>query len=693
MRLSRASIALLFPLVVLILFCGACGSSNTTVSATSITLPTTNISLTKGDTYQLTPTASDKTGKTVSVDYVYSSTDPATVSVSPTGLICAGSWNVTAIVCTPAVVTASTKPVAITISAKNSVASIQATVVVHEAVDSIQVTPPLPGDCRSSADTLQLQATAYSNSTTVCNTYSTTPPCALPAATIGEFTWFSANPSVVTVDNTTTPTGLATAQAPGTAKVYATLGSTNSPNVVFTTCPIVSLQLTRQDTNDTTPFAVDTNGTKILALTAIDSKGKTLTAPLVAYNSTNAYSLSVLAGSNYTTATVTGLAPASTGVVSVSCTNPGCNTNLTPVWGAPIVGTVNGTSNGTLVYAASTKSTSMYPIDGTTLGTQIVLPRLPNSFLMNRQGTNSILGSDVGGLMFVTHTSSSVNTVSSADGITGGKALAISPYGILAAASTATDLYIINLSTLTVQFDIKLGGITSFDFAPGASIGFASKGDGTIYSIDLTTANYTAYPTAAAAVNGIAFVDNGPIAYVAQPGGVNEFATCSPSSQVDSQAATAPTMLQTLPTGQGAVAIDGTKMIVVHTASITQACPPVVAETSVSFNLGLGTATPAQVTVTLDSTKAIVTSSSATIAIADIAGGTATPVTLAAGATASYRGGVSPDSKSFFVGGSDGTVHRIDLAGNTDAQQITVGLKQADGTTLAIPDLVQVKGK
>jgi hypothetical protein len=38
-------------------------------------------------------------------------------------------------------------------------------------------------------------------------------------------------------------------------------------------------------------------------------------------------------------------------------------------------------------------------------------------------------------------------------------------------------------------------------------------------------------------------------------------------------------------------------------------------------------------------------------------------------------------------------VHRIDTATMSDVQQIPVGLKQTDGTTAALPDLVVVRNK
>jgi hypothetical protein len=53
---------------------------------------------------------------------------------------------------------------------------------------------------------------------------------------------------------------------------------------------------------------------------------------------------------------------------------------------------------------------------------------------------------------------------------------------------------------------------------------------------------------------------------------------------------------------------------------------------------------------------------------------------------------VAPDGANVFVAASTGDIHRIEIASNSDAQQIAVGLKKADGTAIA-PSMIVVRNK
>lgn len=685
MRLFRASIALFLSLGLILLFTACGGGTSKPNVASTITISSNNISLVRGEVMQLSPTATNSSGQVVTVDFVYSTGDPSLVTVSSTGLVCAGVWDAVSVVCKP---TSKVGTTTVTISAKNSSATLPVTTFVHEAIDSIQAVQPT--DCVSASKTLQLTAKAYSTNSTVCAGLGGSVPCELPKNSIGDFTWLSGDPLVVTIDNATNPSGLATAQHAGTARVYAVLGETHSNSAVFTTCPIVSLQIARSDTNDTTPFSLDVNGTKDFNAIAIDSKGETVANPQIAWYSNNYYAYSITPGSTSLTATATATKAASTAMLSVSCSDPNCNRNLSPIWAEPVVATVNGTTAGAVVYAASTQSTTMYPVDGTTVGTAITLPRLPNSFIMNNQGSGAILGSDAGGLMFFDPTTLAVTSLSS---ISAAKVLAVSQSGVYGAAANSTDLYFVNVVTQAQVVDIKLPGITSVAFVPGTAVAFASKGDGTVYKVNIPTGVYTPFSTTAAKINGIAVVNNGPVTYLAQPGGINTISTCDPSQQIDTQVATSPTVIQALPTAQGVVAIDLPNMIVVNSSNISQACKPTIANTRAAFDLGLGSATPTELAITPDGSKAAITTNSDKLAVIDIKNAKSTVVRLASGATAAYHGDITADGLNYYVGASDGTLHRIDLSAASDAQQIAVGLKQSDGSTTAVPDLVQLKGK
>jgi hypothetical protein len=119
------------------------------------------------------------------------------------------------------------------------------------------------------------------------------------------------------------------------------------------------------------------------------------------------------------------------------------------------------------------------------------------------------------------------------------------------------------------------------------------------------------------------------------------------------------------------------------------ACRPQVTATSTAISLG-SSVTPKQLIAAPDNGKAFLLANGATV-YAATANGSVTPISLAGGGTA-LSGGITPDGASVFVGASTNDVHRIDTANNTDAQQIAVGLKKADGTAAA-PDLVAVRPK
>ena len=95
--------------------------------------------------------------------------------------------------------------------------------------------------------------------------------------------------------------------------------------------------------------------------------------------------------------------------------------------------------------------------------------------------------------------------------------------------------------------------------------------------------------------------------------------------------------------------------------------------------------------MSFDSTHAWVVTNTNSVLSFDLTTNTPTTVPLANG-TVALSGGLTLDSTQLYLGTIDGSVHRIALSSLSDAQQITVGLTDANGATVA-PDLVAVLPK
>ncbi len=686
MRQSRVSVALIWaPVLIIVSLLGGCGGGTPQANvATSITVTPSPISMNKGDVASVTATAYDKSNNTVLAQFTYSSADTSLATVNASGQICAGTWDTNGIVCTAASKAGST-----TVTVKSGTISASVTVYVHDKVDAVQVNTP-PGGCLSSGNSEQLTATAYSKNPTVCAAMGATVPCALPADSLGTYVWAAYNSGVVALDNSTT-IGLATGAAPGSTSVYASIAGNNSPAVPFTTCPIVSLSVITQGGN-ASPFTAVKSDSRTLQATAVDSKGKTLVNPPLSWISNNAYAFTVAGSTTASTATVTA-GTAGAAMLSVACSSPSCNVNMSPIYSNPILGNVTGTA-GYTVFAGSTSSTTLIPIDSSgKAGTAITLPQIPNSMLFNRQGTKALLGATTTGAMVFDPSTSAATTL----GVIG-KAISVSPdgtYGVLS-DSAHNAAYIVNLTqgVITAGLSPITGGPTSASFTPDDHYLFLANGTTNYWVWDATSQVMRKY-SATTPVNDVSVLANGPAVYFAggQANAIIVHATCQPTSTIDTQLANAPTMIRALKDASGAVALDLPNAIVLNNIQIDQSCPPVMSETRAAVDLGQGsTMTPSQWIVTPDGTKAILAGNTGNITVLNVTNDTPTTVALAGSATAAYTGDVTADSLFYFVGASDGTVHEIDLTKNTDAQQTSVSLKDANGAATN-PDIVAIQDK
>lgn len=681
--------AALFGFLVLnavVLTMSACGGGGTPKAnvVDKITLPISSFSLNKGDVVQISATAQDKTGAAVLAQFTYSSSNTSVADVSTSGLLCGGKWDdeTKPIVCTPS---ATVGTATITVSSQG--VSTTAPAYVHEKVDLVKVIAP--SSCSSMADTVQLAAKAYSTNAAVCGSNPT--PCELPPSSLGQFTWSTNDADVVTIDNATDKSGTATAGIPGQTTIYASLNTNNSPAVPFTTCPVTSLSIAATTDNTTAPFSFDKAGTKGLTAVAIDSKGKTLTAPPLTWVSSQTYSVSITPGSPALTATVTGVNPG-TSYIQAVCDPSICNRNLPPVFSNMMKATTNGTPTYT-VYTTSKNSTALVLIDPTTntpTTTSITLPFAPNSMVINRQGSRVIMGSDSGAMLVDLN----AGTATKLGFI--GTAIGFSPDGsVLALHDTVNSIiYVLDANKLTLITAIPATGSHFLgDFTVDGHYGFFAGGTNKLYGYDgngtrqAVTLSAPAYDTAVLA--------SGQAVYLAGGAGnaVPVRSTCNiGTSTVDTQAANAPKFVEALPDGTGAVAVDSPNIIVMNNVNVNNACPPTLSEGSATVDLGQGSFTATQLLVTPDSKKAIVFTDSNKVFLFDLGTHATTVVSVGAAGTKAFPGGTTLDSTFLWVASSDGKVHKIDLSNGNDAAQVDPALKKSDSTATT-PDFVVIRNK
>lgn len=685
-------------LLVFVLALGACGGGTPTANIVDkITINTPVVSLNQGDVFQLSVTATDKNGATAVAVLSYTSNNTDILTISPNGLICAGKWDANFIDCTPASSTG-TATISVT-SANGKTATSQA--FVHYKVDVVLASGP--SSCLSSAETAVLTAVAKSNNPAVCAKLpgAPAPPCTIPGDTVGQFLWTSNNPNVVTIDNTAAASGTATAGVSGLTTVFASVSNNNSPAINFTTCPVVSLNITAGSTTD--PFSLDKNGTRSFTAVAVDSKGTTLTAPALTWSSSQPFAMSIAAGSPSLNATATALNPG-TAVLMASCSPPNCNVQLNPVYSNVIVGTTTGTSNDTL-FAASKDSLSLVPVDlanNNAVGTAITLPQKPNSMIVSRSAANIGLGSDSVSGMLV-NTGTNAVTLLNIPGVM----LKFSPdSAILAFASTVSNFSsvgIVNVGNSSAAASLPYTGNgfnLNLDFAPDSQYAFLTQQSTQLQ--EWTASNQILSTTLNGPARDVSFLAQGSAAYLAggASGQVTARATCDLTSQVDSQSASNPVLVRAIPNGSGVLALDPPNMIVLSPVAVTNpspsvSCPPVVNSVRNSYPTGITVpdVSQAQMLLTPDSTKAFISNGSSLVYIFDVVQHTTKAVTLSGAATQSYEADVTLDSRFVYIGANDGKIHKIDLVAGTDAAQIDPGLKQTDNTTVANPHFLGLKHK
>ncbi|HZP04128.1 MAG TPA: hypothetical protein VFB43_04440 [Terracidiphilus sp.] len=463
------------------------GRTITEVSAITMQPQIAGISLAYGQTVQAqSPSAITCTGATAEVSsnsYTYGTTNNQLVDISPTGSICAGTWNRHTgggipdyTYCNYPNPLPSTNglPYAtayITASA-DSVTSNPVAVYIHAPITSISLVGP--SGCQSQGAVAQLDASAYydlnGKQTLLCGPNSTSVPSC--PSSIGTLNFSVGTSSVATINSSNNQI---TAEQPGTTTITASIAGSGSSAGYFSTCPpaSISVALPNGSTSGTIAKGVPQN----LTTTVLDTKGNPINGLSLTYQSTNPIDISVGSAGAITT-TFPGTAS-----INAVCSPPTCNpapinelglngTGLS-LSSNPVTVTVPGTTSNFAWFGSPGQSQYFVPIEllTGTVGSNVRLPYVPNSMVMDRSGSNLYFGSARELMIY----STSNNSLSKQDTSAPGVVLAVSPNNSqLLINDQARQLFYL--------YNASAGGFTTFG-GMGAAAAWTPDSD-TLYIVD-----------------------------------------------------------------------------------------------------------------------------------------------------------------------------------------------------------------
>jgi len=429
------------------------GLKDTDVYRIDLEPKTTGLSLAFGQEQQINaPQAFTCKGSGASAStFNFSTTNNKLVDISPTGRICAGTWNRNSgggipdyTICNipnPLPTTNGLPYTTAYISASaNSVTSNPVQVFVHAAVSSVSLALAGNQQCYSQGTSTQLDSEACfaqnGKQYEFCAPSSVSPTnyaCALPngvtsvptcSGSIGTLAYAVSTASIAQVN---AATNVITAGQPGTTAIQASIAGSGSSAGYFTTCPPKSISVTL---NGNTSATVTKGVTQNLVTTVLDTNGNAISGLTLDYQSTNP--LDISAG---TAGSVLASFPGAASVYAI-CQPSACNpapinqvglfgTGL-PISSNAVNITTPGTASTYVWFGAPGRSQYFVPYDlvGNTLGSTVRLPYVPNSMVMDRLGNNIYFGSSHA--LMVYSTASDVAT-SPPDTSVPGVVLAVSP--------------------------------------------------------------------------------------------------------------------------------------------------------------------------------------------------------------------------------------------------------------------------
>ncbi|MGO9338774.1 MAG: hypothetical protein ACLPY1_14840 [Terracidiphilus sp.] len=443
------------------------GLKDTDVASIFLTPQTNGISLAFGQTQQVNaPTARTCKGTSAGVSsFTYGTTNNQLVDISPSGNICAGTWNRNTgggipnyTICSfpnppPSTGGLPYGTAYITASA-NSVTSNPVEVYVHPQVTSLTLAGPTaatlgsPRSCLSQGQLGQLDAQACfvgSNGTqqVLCAPPSITgaaspawacpagPPAGVAAGAVPDCSailgTLSYNLGTGTIASINPETDQITAEQPGTTVITASVGQGASSAGYFSTCPPATIQVTLA--NGATSGTITQGIQQDMVTTVIDTQGNQITGLTLDYQSTDP--IDITAGSTG------GITTSFPGVASVYaiCQPQTCNPAPINVIGLngtglsissnPVTITTPGTASDYVWFSSPGQSQYYVPVEllSGTVGASVRMPYVPNSMLMDRTGVNLYFGSSRELMEYGTAS----NTLTKQDSSVPGVVLAVSP--------------------------------------------------------------------------------------------------------------------------------------------------------------------------------------------------------------------------------------------------------------------------
>jgi hypothetical protein len=493
-------------------YCNGLGYGLKDTDPASITIgpETTGISLAFGQTSQISsPSATTCKGTAVSVKgYSYGTTNNQLVDVSPTGAICAGTWNRNSgggianyTICNfPNPLPSSgglPYGVAYVTASAASITSNPVEVHVHPQVTSISlVATPTSGSaqqCVSQTQTAQLDAQACylgANNTqellcapsTVSSANYACPAAAgatisTCSAALGTLSFSIGNSGLASINQ---DTNVITADYPGTTVVSASVAGGSSAAGFFSICPPASISITLA--NGSTSGTITKGVQQNLTTTITDTNGNSITGLSLDYESTDPVDISAGSGGGITTTF-----PAVAAIYAI-CQPNACNpapinkiglygTGL-PISSNPVTVTTPGTASDLLWFGSPGQSQYFAPIEllTGTLGSPVRMPYVPNSMLMDKSGTNLYFGSAHELMEYNT----SSNSLSKEDANVPGVVLAVSP---------SNDYLLINDQARQLFYIYPVSGGSSTTFGGMGNAAAWTPDEKTLYITDNANLN------------------------------------------------------------------------------------------------------------------------------------------------------------------------------------------------------------
>jgi len=398
------------------------GLKNTDVYSIDLEPKTTGISIAFGQELQVSaPTAFTCKGTNASNSkFIYATTNNQLVDISPSGKICAGTWNRNSgggiadyTICNFPSPLPSTNGLpyatAYVSASANSVVSNPVEVYVHAAVSSVALALSGTQQCYSQGTSTQLDSeacyaangtqyefcapsnlTQYSCPGGLAPGVSSVPVC---ANSIGTLSYAVGTSAIATLN---AATNVITAAQPGTTAITASIAGSGSSAGFFSTCPPKSISVTL---NGGTKATVTQGVTQNMVTTVLDTNGNVITGLTLDYQSTNPMDISVSS-----TGAVQTPFPGAASVYAI-CQPGSCNPspiNQVGQYGTGLAISSNavdittpGTASSYVWFGAPGESQYFVPYDlvGNSLGSTVRLPYVPNSMMMDRLGSTIYFGS------------------------------------------------------------------------------------------------------------------------------------------------------------------------------------------------------------------------------------------------------------------------------------------------------------